>query len=584
MNVALINPNTRHKGSYTVYPFLGILSIAAMLREHGHRVAVFDADVDNLGHADLLDRLSQWRPGFVGITMNSLQVCASFDLARAIKEQQNELMIGVGGPHASALPEWVLETCSDIDVVVCGEGERTALDLVGELERCDGIQDVAGVCYRDRKGSIVRTAERTFLDDLDALPMPAYDLAAPLHRYGGAYPSGAMPTMYLMGSRGCPFGCSFCSNPIWGRRTRFRSPESLLDEIEHLHDAYGVKELFFQDDTFNLRREWFEDICHGLIARGLDRRMILKSPFRADERLVDASLLKLARRAGFWMIFYGIESGNQEILDKIGKGLRLEELERAVRLTREAGIRTYGSFMIGNLGESRETITDTIRFAEKLSLDYWGFAVAIPYPGSSFYRTAKERGILREPELLDFEPGRCYLRHDSLSGAEIVELRECAEATLVGERGSPLPDGYLPVCKETVKVDMLDGSVEMGINDVGHLGTGWYPLEFGAFLFRWGKERAYVYLRKENAQRRLRIISAALTTVPVQCRFSVNGMPGESFTASHASEEHTLELSSTIEEGLLEVVLEAETWRPCDVMASEDTRALGLAVRKIWLE
>ena len=131
---------------------------------------------------------------------------------------------------------------------------------------------------------IISNDPRAPIDDLDSIPRPALELAGRIRRYPGAYPVGARPSIHIMASRGCPFQCTFCSNPVWERKLRRRSPQSILDEVEDLITGFGVREVFFQDDTFNIDRRWFESICNGLIERGLNKKAIFKAPFRANER------------------------------------------------------------------------------------------------------------------------------------------------------------------------------------------------------------------------------------------------------------------------------------------------------------
>ncbi|HEX2957028.1 MAG TPA: radical SAM protein, partial [Chitinispirillaceae bacterium] len=168
----------------------------------------------------------------------------------------------------------------------------------------------------------------------------------------------------------------------------FRSPENIISEVEYVHKNLGINEIFFQDDTMNLNRNWFYKVCDLIIERGLDK-LSYKAPFRVNAKLVDEELLAKAKRAGFWIIFYGVESGNQEILDKVKKGTTIEEIKRAFRLTQDAGIRTIAAFMVGNFGENHSSINDSIALAKELRPDSWGFSIATPLPGTEFHDIAR---------------------------------------------------------------------------------------------------------------------------------------------------------------------------------------------------
>lgn len=224
-----------------------------------------------------------------------------------------------------------------------------------------------------------------------------------------------------MASRGCPFNCIFCTKSVWGNTIRFRSPEKIANEIEFLHNRFGINEIFFHDDTMNLKREWFLSICGELMKRGLNQAMAFKAPFRADEKLIDPELLEAAKKAGFCMIIYGVESGNQAVLDNIKKGITIPEIKRAFELTHKAGINTYASFMVGNIGDTRETVMDSIKLAREINPSAIGFSVATPRPGSEFYRIAVARGWMDDSSFNDrvFAPLK---RNETLIAQEIEEL------------------------------------------------------------------------------------------------------------------------------------------------------------------
>jgi len=436
--VLFINPNTRehHGVLLTVFPPQGILSISAVLLQAGYDVKVTDADIDNLSLDDVQSIISEYRPDIVGITMTTLQYKSAMDTAEHIKRHNRDILIVSGGCHPSAMKGALLERNSPIDVLVIGEGEYTFLELVKAYEEKSSFQNVEGTCIRIGQ-HIIENPPRRAIDNLDELPFPALHLVAPINRYPGAYPIGAQPSMHIMASRGCPFHCSFCSDPIWGKKVRFKSPNYVLSEVEWLQREFGVHEIFFQDDTFNLNRNWFESICNGIIDRGLNKNCIFKAPFRANKNLVDVDLLKLARRAGFWMFFFGVESGNQKILDSIKKNLKLSEIARAFKLTKRVGIKTYASFMVGNLGETKATVQDTISFAKRIDPDFYGFAVATPYPSSELYASA-ERGGLLKATFGEYRFNEYILRSNEFADGEVEKLAYFAQKSVEKYKESSL--------------------------------------------------------------------------------------------------------------------------------------------------
>lgn len=387
----LVVPNLRYNSDnflWSILPSRGLLSLAAVLRNAGNEVQYIDADIDNLSELDIICQIMSFKPDVVGITMNTFQAKSGYSLAKTIKGYDPGISILIGGPHPSALKEEILKDIKCIDIIAVGEAEKTIEEISDVYANKKTLNDVKGIVYRERDGSIKTTADQPLIEDLDTIPFPAYDLAGNLRRYPGAHPLRQSPSMHIMASRGCPFDCIFCTKSVWGKRTRFRSPENIISEVEYVHKNLGINEIFFQDDTMNLNRNWFYKVCDLIIERGLDK-LSYKAPFRVNAKLVDEELLAKAKRAGFWIIFYGVESGNQEILDKVKKGTTIEEIKRAFRLTQDAGIRTIAAFMVGNFGENHSTINDSIALAKELRPDSWGFSIATPLPGTEFHDIAR---------------------------------------------------------------------------------------------------------------------------------------------------------------------------------------------------
>jgi len=600
MKVLFINPNTRYLGTLlTVYPPLGILYMSSTLLGAGHEVKIIDADIDNLNYPDIHKIISEYQPDIIGISMNTLQSRAAFETASKIK-QNHDIKIIAGGPHPSALKEELLKKCKSLDAIAYGEGEETFLELVKHSEEGGDLSEVKGICFRDGNGEIRTNEPREPISDLDSLPRPALHLIGPISRYPGPYPTGAHPSIHVLASRGCPFQCTFCSNPVWERKIRLRSAESVLSEVEWLRKNFKVREIFFQDDTFNIDRVWFEAICNGLIERGLNKKLIFKSPFRANEKLVDRDLLILAKKAGFWMIFYGVESGNQEILNSVKKNLRLEEIRRAFELTRDAGIKTYASFMIGNLGESRSTVQDTISFAKMIDPDYYGFAIATPYPGSEFYNLAKKAGILKA-DFDEYTLGKYVLETENFNPGEVEELAEQARRSLEKNKSSI---GYrlrkrlsidYPfnrtsnldhlVSQKSPDEEVLDTEIIMGENDWQVLGPGWYALENWPPMVRWTGKKATAYLKRSASNPNYLCITVLTFVKGLNLELRVNGEIAGHYLLNSAEWKSLKVPLANLGDNLVKVDLEVrEAWIPDEVLKNGDRRKLGVAVERIWLD
>lgn len=612
IKIIFINPNTRYLGDMlTVCPPMGLLYLSSVLLENKYNVSIIDADIEDLLLEDVKEKIRKEKPNIVGITMNTFQTKSVFETAQAVKDVNPEIIVIVGGPHPTIVEKELLEACQWIDISVIGEGELTMLEIVKAIEKDGTLGNIDGICYRNG-GNIKMTSPRKFIENLDTLPLPAIDLVQPIERYRGIFPSSRKPTIQVMASRGCPFKCTFCSNPVWGKKVRFRSPESVLNEVEWLHKRFGVREIFFHDDTFNLNREWFEKICNGIIDKGLNEKIKFKTPFRVNKNLIDEELLNLAKKAGFWMIFYGVESGNQKILNITRKGTTLEEIERAFKLTRKAGIKTYGSFMIGNIDENPETIKDTINFAKKIHPDFFGFAIAIPYPGSEFYETAKKRGYLIEKDFTKYDFRKCILRTEYLSETDVEKFATMALLEVKKYRNSlkckierflelfpkmglkrafqeiqnnEVDDiDYLYFDPDDIDESLVSNNVKMGLNDKGVLGKGWHQVEFQPQAFRWTSKIATLYLKPINISNHI-YINAFIDFPEINANVLINGIKVGDFKSKESGWKTFKFALPVLDTEIVEVTIKTDrTWIPDKTLKNGDTRELGIAVGNIWIE
>lgn len=466
LKFSLIVPNTRYNSAHlwSVLPSRGLLSLAACLKQNGFEVGYIDADFLNLSNDDVLSRIDTFGADVVGITMNTFQAKTGMDLAKTIRRKNADLRIVVGGPHPSALRGQLLEDCPEIDISCVGEGEDTIVDIAKELQADGDISIIKGISYR-RNGALYDNPDQELIKDLDKIPFPAYELAGDLKCYPGAQPVLKIPSMHIMASRGCPYKCIFCTKSVWGNKVRFRKPEKIIDEVEFLHNKFGINEVFFQDDTMNVNRKWFFNVCDEIIARKLNSSMAFKTPFRVNNRLIDEELLEKAREAGFWMIFYGVESGNQKVLDTIKKGTTIAEIERAFELTHKAGIKTIAAFMVGNLGDTEETIQDSVELAKRIKPEVSGFSIATPLPGTEFYEIAKEHGWIQSDDFSEWSQFTAVSRNADLTAEEITNLRDFADKQvreyLAKKEGGFVMSWLSPQFKNKVKAMPLIGPLSL---------------------------------------------------------------------------------------------------------------------------
>ena len=389
MKILLINPPqaTRYP-----QPPLGLEMVAAVLEKKGYLVKILDLPALRLSENSLPTVISQEKPDIVGITAMTPTINSAVNVAKKVKESNSNVTVVLGGAHATIRPEETLQNAPEIDIVVRGEGEQTTLELVKVLENdASSINQVLGITYREWTG-IRSNPSRQPLSDLDALPFPAFHLL-PVGKYRLHPPFGRRsPVMPIITSRGCPYRCIFCSKSVFGKKYRSNSPAYIVDEIRLLNEKFGVKEIKFYDDVFTLDRKRVIDICRQLKEQGID------IPWTCETRvnLVDRELLRVMKDAGCYMIAYGVESGNQVILNNLKKDITLEQAIKAFELTDEAGIETVAYFMIGSPDETPQTIEETMDFAKKLDPDFVQFSMTTPYPGTELFRLAFEEGYVSE--------------------------------------------------------------------------------------------------------------------------------------------------------------------------------------------
>ncbi len=414
--ITLINPNSNTEAISRVdfkTPPIGLAYIASVLRKNGFKVRIIDDVVERLEFNSLIKRIKDSL--IVGITTTTPTFNTALKYAKKIKSILKNVFIVLGGVHVSLLPYEAIKY-NFVDAVCVGEGEYTMLELAERIERNKSLEGIRGLVYKDGN-RIIDNGARGFIEDLDSLPFPAYDLL-PLDKY--AVLGMKLEHFPIMSSRGCPFACRYCCSSLFmGRKFRARSAENVVDEIEWLMDKFGAKYVGFGDDTFTLNRKRVEEICEEIRSRGLDVEWACSS--RVDT--IDDGLLKKMRNAGCTCIYYGVESSNPDILNNYyRKRISLDQVKDAVKKTKENKIVTVCSFMIGAPMETREDIMNTLKFAIKLDPDYAQFSILTPYPGTEIYNEAKEKGLLLTENYDDYTCGKPVLKNFYMSPKEISKL------------------------------------------------------------------------------------------------------------------------------------------------------------------
>jgi len=396
-------------------PSSGLLSLAAVLRERGYPVKIVESASLGLSFSQTLKDILQEKPKYVGLSCTTASVVNAARIARAIKENNSETLTFVGGPHITALPEETFRRYPAFDYGVIGEGEMAFPDLLQAVDKSGDFQGVENAVFREGNEVFINPRRRN-IDHLDQLPFPAFDL---LPSFPGRYrppflnyPRG--PAASLTTSRGCPQACTFCDRSVFGNRYRFFSEDYLIELLSHLSQKYGIRHLVFGDDQFAASKPRLLRLCEKMAAGNLQIR------WNCDARVdsVDPELLRMMKRAGCWMISYGIESGSQKILDNIQKGFSLAQVERAVRWTKEAGIRAKGLFMIGYPEETEETLNQTLCLLLRTPFDEINLSFLTPYPGTEIYHQARRSTDFVE-DWSRMNAMNCLLKPEALSAGTL---------------------------------------------------------------------------------------------------------------------------------------------------------------------
>ena len=419
MRVLLINPKVDLPIDVRSSPSLGLAYVAAMSERRGDEVRVLDMEVEDI---PLRQAVREHAPEVIGITANTIQIRGGWRVAQEVKEI-TAAPIALGGPHPTFLPAESVER-PEIDIVVRSEGELTWVDLCAHLESGESLEGVQGITYQ-QDGRVVHNPDRPVITDVDALPFPAYHLFK-MDRYTNLQPTldhieGS--SYSILTSRGCPYRCTYCSQ-ILPRRWRARSAENVVAEWRWLVKDLGAKEIGVLDDSFNIDRERVLAICDLISAEGLNHvPWIMINGIRAN--LVDEELLGKMREAGCVRTAFGVESGNQRILDTvIDKHLTLDQVRAAFKAAKAVGMETIGFFIIGLPGETEETMEDTIRFARELDPIVANFSMATPFPGTEMYNQVLEKGRLLVKDWDDFAffENKAQFETDDMP-AELVERK-----------------------------------------------------------------------------------------------------------------------------------------------------------------
>ena len=417
-HVTLVNP-AAPVGAAMHMPFalLGPGYLAAVLEKNQYKVDVIDCQVLKLSLDDFRSEIEKRQPDIVGITSSTLTYQTALKLVKIVKETCPNCITIAGGSHVTFWDDHALEECPELDIVVRREGENTMLELVQRIEAEKNYFDVLGTTCR-KEGKIIKNPDRPYIEDLDSLPFPARHLW-PMERF-----RELEDILYLATSRGCVYWCEFCTTVrMHGRKYRMRSPKNVVDEIEFLHKTYGVRKFTFCDDAFTVDQPRVEALCIEIQKRGL--KIEWNCGTRVD--MLTKNLLAKMKDTGCASIWFGVESGTQQVLDAMKKGITPELTTQVLGWVREVGLKPVPNVILGFPGETKKSAWETIKFVEKIAPDDVGFYnVATPFPGTPMYDLVKEKEWLRVTDFNMYDTTKPIFETPMLNMKELGKLRESA--------------------------------------------------------------------------------------------------------------------------------------------------------------
>lgn len=398
MKVLLLNPPVFTEETYgkfakvgSTQPFLGLCYLAAVLKRAGFTVKILDTILLKLNFQDILKEIDDFKPDIVGMSITTLSSLRADLLAKRIKERFPEIKLIAGGPHISEYTKSFFAK-SFFAIGVIGEGENTFLELCTVFKNGRSYSSINGLMYKNDSGEVLFTAPRAFEHNLDRIPFPARELLPPLQLYRpSALYHKRIPVTQMLTSRGCPGQCIFCETPF-GKTVRYHSNAYVVEEMLMLKRDYAMKEIMINDDTFVIDKGRTSQIC--ALIRKHKLNIIWSCNVRAN--ILDYDILAEMKASGCWLIMPGVESGNQKILNLLKKGITLEQVRKTCEWAHRLGIQVKPSFIIGNPGETIETINETIQFAKSLKTHYPSFTLFTPFPGTKAYEMTEQYGIISE--------------------------------------------------------------------------------------------------------------------------------------------------------------------------------------------
>lgn len=409
---------------YMPFPFF--MGYAAALLEKNHvDVRLVDGIAERITTDAFFKKIEEFDPDLILFEVSTPSYAEDTKVLKRARSQFGRAKIVLCGPHYDMFKPEFFDQAPEPDFVIEGEYEFALLELVQALSAGGGFDKIPGIFYRDETGRGCATGKRP-LAELTEFPWPARH-HLPMPNYHDNPTGMPEPTLQMWASRGCPFQCIFCVWPqimYGGSKYRTRDPMDVVAEIRSCVDRYGMRSVYFDDDTFNIGRNRMFDFCDAYVDTGLaDVPWSIMA--RADT--IDPEIWTRMRKAGLVALKFGVESGNQQVVRNSGKRLDLERVRESIRITKDLGIKSHLTFMFGLPGETQETVIETIQFAKELNPDSLQFSIATPFPGSRYFRDLDQKGFILSKNWNDYDGNStAVIQTEQMGQADLEEALQCA--------------------------------------------------------------------------------------------------------------------------------------------------------------
>jgi len=404
---------------YIPFPFF-LAYATSLLKSKGKKARLIDAIAEGMDAQQLRAKIKANNPAILVIETSTPSFNNDMRIAEQIYNDLDDCRIVMCGPHPSVYAEQMLEKYAFIDYILIGEYEYTLLNLVESLEKDQTPKMVKGLAYRVNKRIQVNPPRAT-IDSLDDLPWPERD-DVPIYKYNDGFAQMPTPNVQMWASRGCPYSCTFCLWPqtiYKERRYRKRDVKDVIDEMEYLTGQLKFKAIYFDDDVFNIDRNYVISICDKIKNRKI------KIPWAAMARadLIDEELLSKMAAAGLYAIKYGIESIDKKILNFCQKGIDINKTCSAIEATKRQGIKVHLTFCLGLPGETEQTLQKTLKFIEYARPDSFQFSLATPFPGTEYFKYAEDKGWLLSKKWSDYDGNyKSVVRTENLKHKDLERI------------------------------------------------------------------------------------------------------------------------------------------------------------------